>query len=170
MKPVVNVFDVELASDADDPDGYHTAYARLGPLVGAAALGMSVYALAPGQSICPYHYELSDEEWLICLDGGPTLRTPRGQAPLRPGDVVCFPAGAAGAHKVTAGTEPARVAILSTKSPLGVAVYPDSRKLGVWFEGEQHMVRLEPQLDYWDGEAGIPLEPGTVPGSESETL
>jgi uncharacterized cupin superfamily protein len=168
VRPVVNLFEVGVTADADDPDGYRTAYARLGPLVGGAALGMSVYELAPGQSICPYHYELSDEEWLVCLRGTPTLRTPEGQAPLRPGDVVCFPAGAAGAHKLTAGDEPARVAILSTKNPLGVAVYPDSRKLGVWFRDEHHMVRLEPPLDYWDGEVGIPSEPGTVPGSESE--
>ena len=28
----------------------------------------------------------------------------------------------------------------------------DSRKLGVWYQGRHHMVRIEPQLDYWDGE------------------
>jgi uncharacterized cupin superfamily protein len=153
VRPLANVYDVELDSDADDPDGYRTAYARIGPLVGGATLGMSVYELGPWQSICPYHYELSDEEWLFCLDGSPLLRTPEGERELRPGDVVCFPAGAEGAHKVTAGAEPARVAIASTKSRLGVAVYPDSRKLGVWLDNEHHMVRLEPQLDYWDGEA-----------------
>lgn len=152
MRPVVNVFDVETALDADDPGGYHTAYARIGPLVGGSQLGLSVYALDAGQSICPYHFELSDEEWLVCLEGEPTLRTPEGERRLRPGDLVCFPTGPSGAHKVTAGDRPARVALVSTKSELGVALYPDSRKLGVWHGDLHHMVRLDPQLAYWDGE------------------
>jgi uncharacterized cupin superfamily protein len=152
VRPVANVFDVELATDEGDPAGYAASYARLAPLVGGTAIGMSVYGLPPGQSICPYHYEPTDEEWLICLAGAPALRTPEGEQTLAAGEVVCFPAGEAGAHKVTAGSEPARVAIFSTKSAVGVAVYPDSKKLGVWFQGRHHMVRIEPQLDYWDGE------------------
>jgi uncharacterized cupin superfamily protein len=152
VRPVANVFDVELATDEGDPAGYAASYARLAPLVGGTAIGMSVYGLPPGQSICPYHYEPTDEEWLICLAGAPALRTPEGEQTLAAGDVVCFPAGEAGAHKVTAGSEPACVAIFSTKSAVGVAVYPDSKKLGVWFQGRHHMVRIEPQLDYWDGE------------------
>jgi uncharacterized cupin superfamily protein len=153
VRPVANLYELETARDDDDPAGYGASYARLGPLVGGARLGMTVYELGPGLAICPYHYELSGGEWLICLAGAPLLRTPEGERTLRPGDVVCFPAGAEGAHKVTAGAEPARVLIASTKSDLGVAVYPDSRKLGVWLGDEHHMVGLEPQLDYWDGEA-----------------
>ena len=57
--------------DDGDPDGYHTAYARVGPLVGGERLGLSVYELPPGQSICPYHYEAGDEEWLVVLTGRP---------------------------------------------------------------------------------------------------
>lgn len=153
MRPVANLHDVEVVPDEDDAPGYRVSYARIGALVGGEKLGMSVYQLPAGESICPYHYELTEEEWLLCLAGAPTLRTPEGERELRPGDLVCFPVGAAGAHKVTAGEQPARVAILSTKSPLGVAVYPDSRKVGVWHGDEQHLVRLEPQLDYFDGEA-----------------
>jgi uncharacterized cupin superfamily protein len=154
VRPVANLFAAELKADDGDPPGYAASYARIGPLVGGAKVGMSLYELPPGQSICPYHYEATDEEWLVCLAGEPLLRVPDGEQVLRPGDVVCFPAGPDGAHKVTARDATARVAILSTKSEVGVAVYPDSNKLGVWFQGRHHMVRLEPQLDYWDGEAG----------------
>lgn len=153
MRPLANLYDVELQRDEDDAPGYAASYARVGQLVGGEQIGMSVYELSPGQSICPYHYEATDEEWLICLAGAPRLRVPDGEQVLEPGDVVCFPAGEAGAHKVTAGEETARVAIFSTKSAVGVAVYPDSRKLGVWYQDRHHMVRLEPQLDYFDGEA-----------------
>jgi uncharacterized cupin superfamily protein len=155
VRPAANVFDVEVQRAADDPPGFDTGYARLGPGLGAARIGMTVYELAPGRSICPYHYELTEEEWLICLTGEPTLRTPEGERRLRPGDACCFPPGRAGAHAVRNETDATlRVAMLSTKSEVGVAIYPDSNKLGVWFGDEHHMVRLEPQLDYWDGEAG----------------
>ncbi|HEY6055170.1 MAG TPA: cupin domain-containing protein [Gaiellaceae bacterium] len=153
MRPLANLYDVELQPDEDDAPGYAVSFARIGQLVGGEQIGMSVYELSPGQSICPYHYEATDEEWLICLAGAPRLRVPDGEQVLEPGDVVCFPAGEAGAHKVTAGEETARVAIFSTKSAVGVAVYPDSKKLGVWYQDRHHMVRLEPQLDYFDGEA-----------------
>src|SRR3954451_18445376 len=76
---VANVFDVALARDEGDPPGYETPYARLGPLIGATALGASVYELARGQSVCPSHYEYGNEEWLIVLGGRPALREPGGE-------------------------------------------------------------------------------------------
>jgi uncharacterized cupin superfamily protein len=147
-----NLFDVEVTKDADEPDGYHTSYVRVGPLVGASRLGLSVYQLPPGQSICPYHWEAGDEEWLIVLSGRPTLRTPDGEQELRAWDAVCFRAGPDGAHKVTNRTdETLRVAMVSTRREPGVAVYPDSNKVGVWPPGK--LFRLDDAVDYWDGEA-----------------
>ena len=45
-----------------------------------------------------------------------------------------------------------RVAILSTKGPIGIAEYPDSDKVGVWAHGTHYMLRRANHLDYWDGE------------------
>jgi len=42
--------------------------------VGAAAILMFVYDLAPGQSSSPYHYEY-DEEWLLVVEGTVVVRT-----------------------------------------------------------------------------------------------
>ena len=44
--------------------------------------------------------------------------------------------------------------MLSTKMRPGVAVYPDSGKVGLWTQaaGYQAMLKTEPKLDYWDGE------------------
>ena len=42
----------------------------------------SLVSRAAGESVCPYHYELTEEEWLIVLDGRPTLRTPEGDMPM----------------------------------------------------------------------------------------
>ncbi|HVC86862.1 MAG TPA: cupin domain-containing protein [Gaiellaceae bacterium] len=147
----LNLHAVDVQKDAGDPDGYHTSYARIGPLLGATKLGLSVYELPPGQSICPYHYESGEEEWLIALAGRPTLRTPDGEHELRPWDAVFFPTGADGAHKVTNRTdETVRVAIWSNRVDPSTSVYPDSEKVGAWPPGK--LFRLADAVDYWDGE------------------
>ncbi|HLM36053.1 MAG TPA: cupin domain-containing protein [Gaiellaceae bacterium] len=155
MTSVVNLFEVALEADEADPDGYRTSAARVGPLIGASALGLSAYGLPPGQSICPYHYEYPEEEWLVVLEGHPTLRDPAGEHELEPWDAVCFPVGPAGAHKVTNRTqEGVLVAMLSTKHATAVAIYPDSGKIGAWSgDGElKHLFRRADAVDYYDGE------------------
>jgi uncharacterized cupin superfamily protein len=154
---VANLFDVARDFGPSDRPGYEVPFARIGPLIGGAALGLTVYELALGQSICPYHYEYPGEEWLLVLEGTPSLRDPDGEHPLAQGDVVSFPAGAAGAHKVTNRTdERALVAMLSTKQRPAVAVYPDSDKLGIWAGGPADVELIFPSaaaVDYWHGEA-----------------
>jgi uncharacterized cupin superfamily protein len=148
----VNLFEVELTKDDDDAPGYGTAYKRVGPEVGAQQLGLSVYELPPGRSICPYHYENAEEEWLIVLAGRPTLRTPAGERELRPWDCAFFPTGEDGAHKVTNSTgEVVRVCIWSNRLAVATSVYPDSQKVGAWPPGK--LFRLADAVDYWDGEA-----------------
>lgn len=143
----------ELGPEGDEPAGYDCRATRVGPKIGASRMGMSIYDLPPGQAICPYHFEWSDKEWLLVVAGRPTLRTPEGERELEPGDVVCFPEGPDGAHLVrNAGEGDVRVALLSTKSPIGVAEYPDSDKVGVWVDGTHYMLRRSAHLDYWDGE------------------
>jgi len=151
----VNLFSTEAGFDEDDPEGYHTGYARLGPLLGASMLGGTMYELPPGQSICPYHYEYGNEEWLVVVAGRPVLRHPEGEEELEPGDTVCFPQGPEGAHKVTnRKADQVRVVMLSTKHQPNAAVYPDSDKIGVWpgDERDNILVRRESNVDYWDRE------------------
>jgi uncharacterized cupin superfamily protein len=151
VSEVVNIYDVVADGDAADPAGYRARMARFGPRIGAEQLGGSVYELDPGESVCPYHYEYPEEEWLIVLAGRPTLRDPEGEHELDLGDVVCFPEGPDGAHKVTNDSdELVRILMLSTKAKTAVAVYPDSGKVGVWPLGK--LFRLADEVDYWDGE------------------
>ena len=147
----VNLFDVELAKDEEDAPGYELSYARVGPRVGAEKLGLSVYQLASGQSICPYHYETGEEEWLIVLVGVPTLRAPDGEHQLRPWDAVFFPNNEDGAHKVTNNSdETVRVAIWSNRVNPNTSIYPDSDKVGAWPPGK--LFRMRDAVDYFDGE------------------
>jgi uncharacterized cupin superfamily protein len=152
-----NINKPELVNDEGDPQGYETGYDRFGPKIGATQLGGTVYDLPPGQSICPYHYEYPEEEWVIVLDGTATLRHPDGEDPLEPGDVVCFPPGPEGAHQLkNTGTEGnVRLIMLSTLADPNVAVYPDSDKVGINTGNPDDKFRLrreDGQRDYWDRE------------------
>jgi uncharacterized cupin superfamily protein len=146
----------EPAYDESDPEGYRAGMDRFGPKIGAARLGASVYELPPGQSICPYHYEYPEEEWLLVLSGRVDVRTPEGEEEMGPMEVVCFPSGPAGAHKVTnRGDETARVVMLSTMAEVAIAVYPDSGKIlaAPGNREDRLMARRESAVDYYDGEA-----------------
>jgi uncharacterized cupin superfamily protein len=148
----VNLLRAELAPGSDR-DGYASRELELGPGLGAVGWGGTIYELEPGERVCPYHWHVAEEEWLLVLAGTPLLRTPEGERTLEPGDTVCFPAGPDGAHHVkNAGEGTVRVALLSTKSDVGIAEYPDSDKVGVWAGDAHYMLRRSGQLDYWDGE------------------
>jgi uncharacterized cupin superfamily protein len=150
-----NVFTAEIEYDVDDPEGYRGGMERFGSSLGAKMMGATLYELPEGQSVCPYHYEYGNEEWLLVLAGRPTLRHPQGEDELEPGDVVCFPEGPDGAHKITnGGAGVARVLMFSTVHDPAVVVYPDSDKIGVW-PGDRRdniLVRRASGADYWDGE------------------
>jgi uncharacterized cupin superfamily protein len=104
----------------------------VGRAVGSDATAMYVYELPPGRSSCPYHYEY-EEEWLLIVDGTVVVRVPDGERTLERGDMVCFPAGPAGAHKVmNRSGAPARLLLFSSARTPAVSVYPDSNKIGVW--------------------------------------
>jgi uncharacterized cupin superfamily protein len=155
----VNVFSVKTVADPVDPPGYQAKAAKLGPMIGAATIGGSVYDLEPGESVCPYHFEFGSEEWLLVLRGRPTLRRAAEggelEEELEPGDTICFPPGPSGAHKVTNGDDEAvRILMLSTMPEVDISYYPDSEKYGVW-PGTGHpgfLVRRESEVDYYDGE------------------
>src|SRR3954451_7113866 len=112
--------------DDDDPEGFRAGMFRPGRDLGATESGMSVYDLPPGQAICPYHYEYAEEEWLLVLEGHPTVRRPSGEERLDPWDVVFFPRGPEGAHAVRNDTDqPVRVLMFSSIVELAATVYPD---------------------------------------------
>lgn len=153
----VNIASPEFQYDTEDPEGFRSGMARLGKLLGGPEeSGATVYDLPPGQSICPYHYEVGEEEWLLVLEGNPTLRDPEGSDRLEPWDVVFFEKGAAGAHGVRNETEePVRVLMFSTVVVPTATVYPDSDKVGIWTGDPESdvLVRRESRVDYFDGEA-----------------
>jgi uncharacterized cupin superfamily protein len=151
----VNIGNPEFSWDETDPEGFRAGMARLGKLLGAQETGITVYELPPGQAVCPYHYEMGEEEWLLVLSGNPTLRTPAGEERLEAWDVACFPRGAEGAHGIRNETDQhARVLMFSNVVVPTATVYPDSDKVGIWTGDPEAdvVVRRSSKVGYYDGE------------------
>lgn len=139
----------------EDREGWRSRAARVGQRIGGELIGAGMYELEAGGRLWPYHTHHANEEWLIVVQGNPTLRTPDGEQALRGGDVVCFPRGREGAHQViNRSAEAIRVLMLSTLIAPDIVEYLDSEKIGARsVRGERIMLsRPGPTLDYWDGE------------------
>ncbi len=151
----VNVATAECKPDPEDPEGFRGLMARFGPSLEAKQLGTSLYELPPGEALCPYHYEYAEEEWLLVLDGTPSVRDPEGVHELEPMDLVMFSTGPEGAHQIRNDSETtARVLMYSTVMHPAATVYPDSDKIAVWTgnKADDVIVRRSSAVDYFDGE------------------
>ena len=125
-------------------------------LLGSSGMMMFVYDLDPGTSSSPYHYEF-EEEWLLVVEGTVVLRAPDGEHTLRRGDLVRFPPGPEGAHKVMNRSDaPARTLMFSSSRVPAVTVYPDSDKLGVWpgYEPDELIFERGTAVPWSHGEEG----------------
>lgn len=120
---------------------------------GAGETLLCVYEIPPGKSAYPYHYHLRDEESFHILTGAGTLRTPEGATSVSAGDFLYFPAGPAGAHKLTnTGTEPLVYIDFDVIHDLDVCFYPDSGKLAVWGKDVNRVYPVDANVDYYEGE------------------
>jgi len=120
----------------------------------SAETAMYIYDLSAGEAQSPYHYEYN-EEWLLVLEGSIILRDTDGEHTLNRGDLVCFPPGPTGAHKIMNRSESrARTLMFSSSRMPAVSVYPDSNKIGVWpgHETDDLVFRRETAVPWSDGE------------------
>ena len=154
----VSLNEPDLQPDADDPPGFRALMWRFGrDALGASRTGMSLYEIPAGESVCPYHYEAGEDEWILVLEGTPTVRDPDGMHELSPMDVVYFPPGPEGAHQIRNDSDaPARVLMFGENILPGVSVYPDSDKVGVWTTNPADsdlLFRRGSAVPYFDGES-----------------
>jgi uncharacterized cupin superfamily protein len=109
-----NLFDPEWDAERDQ-DGFRWRRAFLGRQAGAERLGASLFAVPPGGATFPLHAHLHNEELLLVLAGRPTLLGRDTERELAEGEVVAFPAGPAGAHRIENRTDgEVRLVLVST--------------------------------------------------------
>ena len=127
---------------------------RLGAAVGAKGLGVSWFEIPPGKKAFPFHYHLANDEAVFVLEGEGVLRSGEEEAPLRAGDYIAFPPGPPGHQIVNRSQAPLRYLAMSTMREPEVAVYPDSKKVGLLARGHGMMSvhRQDDAVDYYEGE------------------
>ena len=135
-------------------EGYEYYRRKFVPFGGANNTLVSVYEIPPGKAAYPYHYHHKNEETFYILSGEGILRTPDGERKVSAGDLLFFPAGSAGAHKLTNCSETENLTYLDfdVVHDVDVAVYPDSDKIGIWGKGINRIYPRNSAVDYYEGE------------------
>ena len=115
---------------------------------------VSVYEIPPGKSAYPYHYHLKNEETFYILSGEGVLRTPEGEKKVTAGELLFFPTGPAGAHKLTNSSDTENLVYIDfdVVRDVDITIYPDSDKIGVWGMGINQLYPQGEAVDYYDGE------------------
>ena len=135
-------------------EGYEYFRRKFIPFGDAKNALVSVYEVPPGKSAYPYHFHHKNEETFYILSGEGVLKTPEGERAVKAGELLFFPAGEAGAHKLTNISKTENLVYLDfdVVHDIDVAVYPDSEKIGIWGMGINKIYPQNADVDYYDGE------------------
>lgn len=151
---VVNVDQVQ--PETSDHPRYTGSWKVLTPAMRqlGGTLGMVENRLPPGNSACPFHWHMHEDEIFYVLSGRGVLRYGQELVPLRPGDCVSCPAGTRIAHQIAnTGEEDLVYLAIGPRHPHEVCGYPDSGKVMV--RGLQTVGYLQ-GTDYMEGEPEDP--------------
>ena len=137
-----------------EQEGYEYFRRKFIPFGGAKNTLVSVYEILPGKAAYPYHYHHKNEETFYILSGEGLLRTPEGERKVAAGELLFFPTGPEGAHKLTncSQTEMLVYIDFDVVHDVDIAIYPDSDKLGVWGMGINKLYPRSGDVDYYEGE------------------
>ena len=142
------------ASHKCEHEGYEYFRRKFVPFGTANHTHVCVYEIPPMKAAYPYHFHYKTEETFYIISGTGTLKTPEGERTVTAGDLLFFPAGEAGAHKLTnvSDTENLVYIDFDATHELDVAVYPDSDKIGIWGMGINQIFPKSADVDYYEGE------------------
>ena len=169
VPPISDERDPRVVSVADAPweayslGPFQAERKRLSRAAGARLLGYSLYRVAPGDRMWPYHFQHVNEELFFVRRGYGQLRSRDGARDLRPGDFVLCPPGPGGAHGLrNTGDVPLEILALSTMEEPEISEYPDSGKIYVLVGAPPGgdatlrtvdlLFRRSDAVDYLDGE------------------
>lgn len=118
------------------------------------SLGINRMRLKQGQTTCPFHYHLREDEAFFVLAGRGVLRYGDELRDIRAGDCISCPAGTAIAHQIAnPHAEDLVYLAIGAFDAHEVCVYPDSDKVLV--RGVKQRGRISP-MEYFDAEPQPP--------------
>lgn len=135
-------------------EGYEYLRRRFVPFGEAKNTLVSVYEIPPGKSAYPYHFHHNNEETFYIISGEGLLRTPEGERKVCAGELLFFPTGSQGAHKLTNCSETENLVYLDfdVTHEVDITEYPDSGKIGIWGMGINELYPRSANVDYYEGE------------------
>lgn len=108
----------------------------LGDLFGLTNFGVNLTRLAPGAVSALRHAHTRQDEFILVLEGNPTLVTDAGETRLAPGMCAGFKAGTGDAHQLRNDGEDEAVYLeVGDRMPGDSASYPDEDLQAVMGEG-----------------------------------
>ena len=152
--PIVNVADVPEKRHGNGAWG--GAYKPLTPSMRprGGSLGVNQSRLPPGQTTCPFHYHLTEDEAFFVLSGRGVLRYGDALYDIGPGDCISCPAGTRIGHQIANPYDEDLVYLgMGPHDPNEVCVYPDNGKVMVRGVGKFGFLQEAPYL------AGEPDQP-----------
>ncbi|MEA2493925.1 MAG: hypothetical protein QOJ29_1836 [Thermoleophilaceae bacterium] len=131
MGELPNLYEPVFDETRDEPP-FTWRRARVGRQAGSRQLGASLFEVPPGAATFPVHVHWANEELLVVVSGTVTMTAADGTRELRAGDVVAWPAGPQGAHRLdNQGAAAARLLVVSTMRAPEINTYPGTDRLWV---------------------------------------
>lgn len=157
MKPktvILNSSQIPSKHKQEHPD-YEYYKREITPRSTSGQCYVCIYDVPPQKCAYPYHYHTSNTEVFHILSGIGLLQTAEGEVTVKTGDVVVFPPGEYGVHKLKNISEHDMLTYMdfaTTNSP-DITHYPDSNKIGVIVHGSSaDFFSLDQAVDYYKGE------------------
>ena len=116
---------------------------------------VAIMEIPPLKTAYPCHYHQAVTEVFYIISGLGKLETPDGDHQVTAGDVIIFPPGPDGAHKIwnASASEPLVYFDCDTVAPADVVHYPHSGKVGMIVNGTPTAYhRNADAVTYYDGE------------------
>jgi uncharacterized cupin superfamily protein len=118
---------------------------------GGHPFDLTIEKLAPGDTLCPYHDHATQWELFFITSGSGTVRSNGESHAVTTGDVIAHPPG--DAHQIiNTGEIDLTYILIADNPPVDVCRYPDSKKVGIYDDGDRRELFRATEVDYWDGE------------------
>ncbi|MBQ3552788.1 MAG: cupin domain-containing protein [Clostridia bacterium] len=122
------------------------------PFAAAKNTIVGIYEIPTMKSSYPYHHK--NKETFYIIGGEGILKTPSGERQVVTGDLLFFPTGSEGAHKLTNCSETENLIYIDfdVVHDIDIAVYPDSDKIGIWGMGVNKIYPQSSDVEFYGGE------------------